>query len=371
MEDKKKDEQSSEEKKTVENVKEDVKKCENNTCCSVDGKKNIIVWVVLAVLVIGVIVFFQMKKNDVNAEVKPVSDKVSQEVTTAAMDLIEGELVPEGTAVEVTDVKEESGLYRVELTVEGQEVTSYMTKDLTKFIPQLIDTKEFEDMDDEAGADEQMPAAEVQTKLDKPEVELFVMSHCPYGTQMEKGILPVMSALGSAIDAQIKFVDYSMHGEPEVTEQLRQYCIQEKEPQKYATYLSCFLESEDAAGCDTTTGVNQSLLTQCVAATDAQFGVMASLNDQSSWVSGQFPQFNIYKEDNEKYGVQGSPTLVVNGEVVETSRDSASLLATICSGFTNPPAECATELSSVSPAPGFGSGADAATGTAADAACGV
>ncbi|MBU3941884.1 MAG: hypothetical protein KKF74_03150, partial [Nanoarchaeota archaeon] len=47
-------------------------------------------------------------------------------------------------------------------------------------------------------------------KKDKPEVELFVMSHCPYGTQIEKGMLPVARLLGDKIDFNIRFCSYAM-----------------------------------------------------------------------------------------------------------------------------------------------------------------
>jgi hypothetical protein len=79
---------------------------------------------------------------------------------------------------------------------------------------------------------------------------------------------------------------------------------------------------------------------------------MASFNDQNSWNS-QFPPFNIDKADNEKYNVQGSPTLIINGQEVSSNRDSASLLKTICSAFNNAPEECSAELSSNAPAAGF------------------
>ncbi len=66
------------------------------------------------------------------------------------------------------------------------------------------------------------------------------MSHCPYGTQIEKGILLVFRALGNKIDAQFKFVNYAMHEETELAEQLRQYCIMTKEPQKFYDYRIAF-----------------------------------------------------------------------------------------------------------------------------------
>jgi len=74
-------------------------------------------------------------------------------------------------------------------------------------------------------------------KKDVPEVELFVMSHCPYGTQMEKGILPVVELLGDKIDFKIRFVYYAMHGEKEVNEEARQYCIQKEQKDKFISYF--------------------------------------------------------------------------------------------------------------------------------------
>jgi hypothetical protein len=79
----------------------------------------------------------------------------------------------------------------------------------------------------------------------------------------------------------------------------------------------------------------------------------------------------VDKEDVEKYGVQGSPTLVINGETVQAGRDSASILAAICSAFNEPPAACKTELSSTPPAPGFGTGKDSTGGASANAGCGA
>jgi hypothetical protein len=111
------------------------------------------------------------------------------------------------------------------------------------------------------------------------------MSYCPYGTQMEKGILPAFDTLGDTVDAELKFVDYAMHGEKEVKENLRQYCIQENEPQKLASYLGCFLASTEgseaeAQACMTQTQINQTLLNQCVAKPDAEYKVSELAKDQ-------------------------------------------------------------------------------------------
>lgn len=83
---------------------------------------------------------------------------------------------------------------------------------------------------------------------------------------------------------------------------------------------------------------------------------------------GTFPGFDIHKADNEKYGVAGSPTLVINGQEVSSGRDAASLLSTICTAFNNAPSECQTDLPSEQPTPGFGTGTVAAASAAAECA---
>lgn len=295
-----------------------------------------------------------------------------EEAKTKVVGFINNNLMQQGSEVSVKEITEENNLYKVVVNMpNGQEIISYLTKDGAKFFPQVMDIAEIEkenaDNTDATAADDAAPAANV-TKSDKPVVELFVMSHCPYGTQIEKGIIPVVKTLGDKIDFQLEFCDYAMHGKKELDEQLIQTCITKNQPEKLISYLECFLADETKGpDCLKSSGINQTKLNTCVAATDKEFKVTELYNDKSTWTSGRFPQFNINKDNAVKYGVKGSPTLVINGAQVSTGRDSAGLLRTICAGFNNPPAECETELSAAAPAPGFGY--DAASGAATDAGC--
>jgi hypothetical protein len=218
----------------------------------------------------------------------------------------------------------------------------------------------------DTGADQAAttPATPDVPKAEMAKVELFVMSHCPYGTQIEKGILPVVETLGDKMDFQIKFCDYAMHGKKEVDEELNQYCIQKNEPDKYISYLECFLAEGDGEGCLKEESINIAQLNSCVQATDEEYKVTELYNDQSTWTSGRYPQFNIYKTETTAYGVSGSPTLVINGQKISSGRDSASLLRTICAGFENPPEECETQLTSAAPSSGFGFGTSGSDTTA-------
>ena len=283
-------------------------------------------------------------------------------IKAKAEKFINANLVSPGTDAKIKSITEESGVYKIYVSVGTQEIVSYLSKDGKEFFPQVISMEE-------AAQASQTPSAQNTNqnapKSDKPSVELFVMSYCPYGLQVEKGILPVVDLLESKIDFQLKFVDYAMHGDKEIDENLRQYCIQKDAPGKLNAYLSCFIKQGDATACLAATKIDSSALASCVSQTDAEFKIKAKAADKSQWRTDQFPPFDIYQADNAKFGVQGSPTLVINGATVNASRDPQSLLNLVCSAFNEQPSECQQKLSTSAPAVGFGEG----TGSAATTQC--
>ena len=268
-----------------------------------------------------------------------------------------------GTTATVTSVEDKAGVYALTLDIKGQNTTVYVTKDGNMIFPVAID----KNAQDEQITAEEQPAALEMTKSDKPTVELFVMTHCPYGTQTEKGILPVAELLGDKIDFEIKWVYYAMHGKTEVDEELTQYCIQKDFNSKYLDYLSCFLKDGNTTACLASTKIDTAALNKCINDTDSKYNVSALLDDRSTWLSGNYPLMNIYKADNEKYSVGGSPTLIINGVEAGAGRDSASILKAVCGAFTTAPSECSTNLSAAAPSPGFGY---EGTGTNTAATCG-
>jgi len=262
-------------------------------------------------------------------------------------------------------VLKEKNLYKMSILVEDQELDIYTSMDGELiFIPggAPINKTEFLKLKEENPVDEQPsqePAPQNLTKSDKPVVELFVMSHCPFGTQMEKGILPVVDLLSDKIDFQLKYVNYVMHGYDEVYEQLLQYCIMQEKPDKFYDYLGCFLEDGNTEVCLNRNSILRADLETCISETDQEYAITESYNNNST-------AFLIYDADNKKYGIKGSPALIVNGTKVSTNRDSQSLLNTICGAFNTEPAECSETLSNVNPSPGFGYGS---TGSNTNAEC--
>ncbi len=230
-----------------------------------------------------------------------------------------------GEDLELVEIKEEAGLYEIVVLFEGQEVPLYLTKDGENLVQGITPLASLQPQEVETETE--------VVKSDNPVVELFIMTHCPYGTQAEKGFIPAIKALG--IDAKIRFVHYFMH-EPEETETPRQVCIREEQEDKFLDYLECFLEDGDSDRCFAEAGIDESKLQSCIDNGNAE---------------------KYYAEDSELselYGVRGSPTLVINGVIVSSGRSSDAFLQTICSAFNTAPSECTSSLSSESPSPGFG-----------------
>lgn len=241
-----------------------------------------------------------------------------------------------GETLELVDVVEEFGMYKVTVLYQDSKIPLYLTKDgenLVQGVTPLALLNQAADNTDETPQE--------VVKSDKPEVELFVMTHCPYGTQAEKGFIPVMELLNGVADLKIRFVHYFMH-DPEEAETPRQVCIREEQEDKYLDYLKCFLEDGNAERCLAEADIDEDALETCIKENADTY----------------------YAEDSklsEEYGVQGSPTLVVNGVIVNSKRNPAAYLATVCNGFNTSPDECSESLDTTDPSAGFGYGVGSAT----------
>jgi protein-disulfide isomerase len=263
----------------------------------------------------------------------------------------------DATLVNVTSI---GNFYKVYISIGNQTAPYYVSKDGKYFTNSLISLVTTKTPASTSNANTQTTEVPKSTK---PTVDLFVMSYCPYGTQAEKGILPAVKLLGDKIDFNVRFVYYSMHEfsggqpyEPEMEENLRQYCIQKEQTTKFNDYLTCFLDAGNSSACLTTAKIDKTKLNTCTAAADKEFGVTASENDKSTWLSGTYPLFNVDKALNDQYNIGGSPTLVINGVQVNSARDPASYLDAICKAFSDGsvPAECGNQLSTTAYGPGFG-----------------
>ena len=90
-------------------------------------------------------------------------------------------------------------------------------------------------------------------RMGKPTLELFVMSYCPFGVQAEEKIIPIVKEFGDQIDFKLQFIAQekaepsahditpftSLHGYPEVAENIRQLLIAQEYPDRYLDYILC------------------------------------------------------------------------------------------------------------------------------------
>jgi hypothetical protein len=277
------------------------------------------------------------------------SDDKLQQAAEKALKFINANFLSDGNTASLVSVAEENGVLKVILGIGDSEYTSYISKDGKLFFPEGYAMKE-----EESGE---------TAKSDVPDVKLFVMSYCPYGLQAQKMFLPVYDLLKDKANMEISFVNYVMHGKSEIDENLNQYCVQKEEKDKFSSYLSCFVKSGDSEACFATAGVDTVKIDSCIAETDEEFSVYSLYDDQSTWMGGTYPQFNIDADLNEQYGVQGSPTIVINDEVVQINpRSPENFKNIVCQAFNNAPEECSQVLSSDVPSTGIGEGSSSTSG---------
>lgn len=326
---------------------------------------------ILATLILGVVVLIFLISNfsGMTGGAIGVADK--SDVEKKVMDFVNSQT--DGSATLVSSGLKD-GLYEVVISYQSRDIPLYVTADGKNLVQGVTPIDDLINAGNDTGGNTggQTPADNIPKK-DKPSVELFVMSKCPYGTQAEKGLIPVLELLKSKIDFKLRFVSYAMHGKEEVDENTVQTCIQQKQPDKLVPYLRCYLDASDPtkwAACRKSVGINEAQIQSCIKAVDTQFKITELFNDKSTWSGGSYPQYNVDKDLNTKYGVQGSPTLVINGVESSAGRDSASYLAAICASFNKAPAECSQTLSASAPSPGFGWTATAAASGNTAAQCG-
>jgi len=181
--------------------------------------------------------------------------------------------------VEVTDIKEENGLYKLSINVGGQSVNTYMTKDATLFFPNPQDMT----LGDTAASNATAPEAQQIPQSDIPEVELYVMSYCPYGNQAEGAMGPVADLLGDKLNLSVRYIlndrgtddkpekrFSSLHGADEFKQDIREVCIQKEQSGKFWSYLEavnndCTLENIETCWktAASKTGVNINQVTSC------------------------------------------------------------------------------------------------------------
>jgi len=280
-----------------------------------------------------------------------------QAAAEKAINYINENLLQEGFTASLVSVAEENGVYKFHLKVGENEFDSYVTKD-----GKLLFVNPPIDLEEKPISQAENEAKEV-SKRDIPDIKLFVMSYCPFGLQAQKMFLPVYDLLKGKAEMGVYFVNYIMHGKEEIDENLRQHCIQEEQKEKYYNYLACFVQDGDFEKCLIEAEINKTKLAACISSTDSQHSITELYNNQNTWLNGQYPRFDVQTDLNEKYGVRGSPTIVINDTVVNIiTRSPEEFKKIICQAFIAEPEECSQNLSKDIPSAGFGGGTASSSG---------
>jgi len=274
---------------------------------------------------------------------------------TAAADkgikFINTNLLKQGTAV-AKNVTEEKGLYKMTMLIDGKEYESYITKDGGLLFPSAIDVNQVLPVGDGAGAQAgaQAPSANIP-KSDKPKALLFTMTYCPYGNQAEDGMFPALKALGSSVSFEPHYVIYanyqgggpnycldngkycSMHGIQELNQGVRELCLWKYDTAKFFDFVAavntgCTYQNVDSCweGIAASKGVDTAKIKKCYA--DEALTLLAS-------------ELAL----NQKYGVQGSPQLIINEAEYQGGRAPENYKSALCAAMNTPAAGCNQTLS--------------------------
>lgn len=248
----------------------------------------------------------------------------------------------------IGDIKDVGDLYNMKLNIAGQVFDSYITKDGRLLFPQAVDlNEEPETLNGETTA----TSCEDMPKADKPTVEVYYMSYCPYGVQAMNGMYPVAKLFGDKVDIQPHFVIYenyagggsdycidngnicSMHGIEELNEDIRQACIYKYQKDKFWDYTNCAMTECSLNNiktcwetCADKNNVDKAKVSECFA------------NEGVALMEAE-------KKLNEEKDVSGSPTIFVNGADYVGGRAPDQFKENICCGFNTEPDECEQQLS--------------------------
>jgi hypothetical protein len=195
-------------------------------------------------------------------------------------------------------------------------------------------------------------ATPVPVKSERPVVDLYVMSFCPYGTQAESIMSPVVDLLMLKTDIRIRYITTitgstvdsvkSLHGMPEAKEDLQQICINKYYPEKFWAYLNTFNNACYPAWS------NANVLASCRKNTTEALFIDSTKIDACADGTEGLTLLRADEAASAKDRAAASPMLFINGVLYSGARTPEAYKQAICNSFDVIPAECSTILSSAS-----------------------
>ena len=224
---------------------------------------------------------------------------------------------------------------------------------------------------------EQVQGATTQAEIpksDKPLVQLFTMSYCPYGNIAEDFVEPVYEILGENIEFEPRYIvnrdvilnledfvttygeEYrdqydlyvesmessclnkdgslvcSLHGPQELNQDIREICVWKYQQDKFWDFVMSANAECDSTNVDEcwedvakSVGIDTTNVKDCY---NREFGAI---------VDSEIALTN-------KLSVSGSPTIYINGVLYTGNRTPEAFKTTLCSAFNEAPESCGTTL---------------------------
>ncbi len=169
-----------------------------------------------------------------------------------------------------------------------------------------------------------------QTVSDRAKVEFFIMSQCPFGTQVEAGIAPVLKKIGGDVDFTLDFIGKiqgdkltSLHKEPEVKGDMVQICAVKHAPDnyRYMDMIECMNKNYRAIPgnwkeCADSTGMPVEKIRECYEGGEGKELLKAS-----------------FKKAQAKRA-SGSPTIYIGGQLYRGGRTEKAFTRAICNAYS-------------------------------------
>ncbi len=263
----------------------------------------------------------------------------SDTIAKKSIDYLNKSVLQQGQTAELVSVSEESGVVKMKIKIGTNTYDSYASKDGKLLFPEAfaLDGKTTAQTPQNTQTATITPSS--VKKVNTTSLDVYVVSRCPYGLQVQRAISDAVKNIPSlAKYITVRYIGdvsgntiTSMHGDAEAKENLRQICIRDEQKSKYWTYVSCQMKNGDTAGCQASSGIDGAKLDACVA--DTHRGLAYAKAD-----------FAL----DTQYNIQGSPTLVLNGERISEDafggRSADSMKNIICDSSTTQPDFCSVKL---------------------------
>lgn len=270
---------------------------------------------------------------------KPMSkDAVAQKGLNYMKELVAAQNPSAKVTLEKVDTYH--GLVKANVDVDGEKIELYIANDgKVAFVQPLLIDKSL--------------ALEKYPKAKTADVKLFTMSYCPYGNDAENTILPVVATLKDVVEIQPHYVIYSnypseaeqknycwdaegkycsMHGLSELRQDVRELCIYKYNKDSFWKYIE--IVNKDCTNDNIETCWKNPANTLKIDTAKIE----TCLKDEGLAMLAE------EKALNDKYAIQGSPTLLINETEFDGDRTAAGYRDAICAGFKTPPAACSQKL---------------------------